>query len=269
MSPSSDPRLIRAVLEFAESHGPVITARKFGIDHTTVYRWQAYRARLGAAWPTDQDVAHWLDQSEARRKNADRKRRYEHRVYLTGGPMLADATGSIRRLQALSRIGWTMSELGAQPELRVSSERVSQIARGRHSTLTLAKIASIRALYDRLTGRNMPLPTGSNADRARRLAEQKGWASPLAWDDDEIDDPKGRPVGMHDDHKAKRPIDESAIQRRIDGDRTAKTRGAENYEVVRRLLADGWSLNAISRHTGLKPERYMAQIRAEREQVAA
>lgn len=187
-----------------------------------------------------------------------------------GAGRAVDAVGAQRRIRALMRVGWTSTDIAhaaGWPE-RNYVLRILNGQKGKPTKqVSRATDNAIRKVYDLLSMRTPP-PSPARA-RTRALAERRGYPSPLAWDDDVIDDPNARPVGMHDDHRSKRTMDESAIQRRIDGDRTAKTRGAENCEVVRRLLAEGWSLNAISRHTGLKPERYMAEIRAEREQVAA
>src|SRR5262249_22050368 len=63
--------------------------------------------------------------------------------------------------------------------------------------VTAATARAVSDLYDRLW--NQPPPghdqrTRIAASRARRHAERQGWVPPLAWDDDQIDCPNGRPA---------------------------------------------------------------------------
>jgi hypothetical protein len=115
---------------------------------------------------------------------ADRRYRVAFN-YLTGGQrMLIDATGTRRRVRALVRIGWPTSELAAR--LGVSFQNVYDYTiRDKVRRSTAAKVA---ALYDELS--MLPGPSSSASIRAR----SKGWPPPLAWDDDEIDDPAARPA---------------------------------------------------------------------------
>lgn len=111
---------------------------------------------------------------------------------------LADAVpvpsvGTRRRLRALVAIGWSMSKLaerlGVQPgnfgPLIHSRERITR------STAT-----AVSELYDQLW--DQPPPEGTHRDRvaasrARNYARRHGWVPPMAWDDDEIDDPDAVP----------------------------------------------------------------------------
>jgi hypothetical protein len=86
-------------------------------------------------------------------------------------------------------------------------------------------------------------------------AAKSGWQVAAAWDDPGT---VTWPVGWFD--KVDEPIsliDESAIERRILGDRTIRLHKGEAAEIVRRLVADGWTLRAIAQHTGVKPDRYI------------
>jgi hypothetical protein len=106
-----------------------------------------------------------------------------------------DATGTRRRLQALVTLGWSVSALGrrlgktsANMFTTLESEQVLEATRRR-----------VAALYDELW--DVPAPTSTrhertSATRAKRYAAAHGWAPPLAWDDDEIDDPDARPQGL-------------------------------------------------------------------------
>ncbi len=130
-----------------------------------------------------------------------RRVRAEHAaVLLAVRPRLAhlgrrvdvDGTGARRRLQALVAIGWTNVRLAH--ELGVVHQRVQQLlAQDRVSAGTAL---DVRALYERLWDRPPVCRTVGEHDGARRArarAAAAGWAPPMAWDDDTIDDPNAGP----------------------------------------------------------------------------
>jgi hypothetical protein len=181
------------------------------------------------------------------------------------------AIGSRRRLQALAAIGYSFERLA--PRLGgYGTTNMRILAYQERPWITSDVAIRIKTAYDELS---MQLPAApdrfhqASITKARNRAKAQGWVPPLAWDDETIDDPNAHPVGIHDDHKAIRTVDESLILRRMAGDRTAKTRGPENCEVVRRLLAGGRSQRWIRDHTGLKVERYLPHADSELEQEAA
>jgi hypothetical protein len=110
------------------------------------------------------------------------------------GSALIDATGTHRRLQALVAIGWPTPELGRRLGRRngdfdelLAQEKVS-------STVAV----SVSSLYEQLW--DCPPPAGSERERtevgqARAYAQERGWAPPMAWDDElnPIDDPAAEP----------------------------------------------------------------------------
>lgn len=51
-------------------------------------------------------------------------------------------------------------------------------------------------------------------------------------------------------------VDEVAIERRLNGDKTAALTKAERAELVRRWASTGLSNNACERITGVNPRRY-------------
>lgn len=104
--------------------------------------------------------------------------------------ILADATGTRRRLQALVAMGWTRGALGA--ELGTAPGNVARWLGGRQATVQPSTDRKIRALYERLWATRGP--STQTAKEARR----RGWAPPAAWDDDTIDDPAADPVGLLD-----------------------------------------------------------------------
>lgn len=189
MSPRTsrlDPRLVRQVLAYAENNGPVITARTFSIDTSTVYRWKGYRAEKGPEWPTDQDIADWDAKAHERKLNAARKRSYNQRRHLNRGPVLIDATGTIRRLQAMAAVGHSQWDIGAQ--LNLSGERISQLMRGRHKLVFPKTAQAVAKLHRRWA---MTPSTGRGAVQVRNYAARQGWVSAIFWDN--IDDPACRP----------------------------------------------------------------------------
>lgn len=95
-----------------------------------------------------------------------------------------DITGTTRRLRALVAIGYTQSDLAGR--IGITAENSTKLfhSEGRVLAATALKVAK---LYDRLSMTSGP--SHSARDRARKL----GWAPPLAWDDDTIDDPTIEP----------------------------------------------------------------------------
>ena len=104
------------------------------------------------------------------------------------------AVGARRRLQALGAIGWSQSQLGE----RLGICRGNMPAVIRSERLAAGTVRAIQALYEELW--NSPPPEGNQWDRAvaarsRNSARARGWAPPMAWDDDTIDDPEAVPEG--------------------------------------------------------------------------
>ncbi len=110
-----------------------------------------------------------------------------------GAAALVDAAGTQRRLQALVVIGWSQAKLAER--LGMSAANFGAVMRCGHVTAATAR--AVAGLYDQLW--NRPPPEGGQrekiaASRARNFARQHGWAPPLAWDDDQIDVPEGKPA---------------------------------------------------------------------------
>ena len=96
-----------------------------------------------------------------------------------------DACGTIRRLRALVAIGHTQTALCSR--LGVTPGNGCQLFRGERTWVTAATATKVADLYNQLA--MTPGPSG----RARRHAHTRGWAPPLAWDDDLIDNPNAQP----------------------------------------------------------------------------
>lgn len=98
-----------------------------------------------------------------------------------------DALGTIRRLQALSAAGWKHETMAGW--LAMSPKNFTRLICGRQGHVAAWRARRAAALYEqRWQG-----PDGHPGPTAR--AAREGWAPPLAWDDDTIDDPDARPAG--------------------------------------------------------------------------
>lgn len=109
---------------------------------------------------------------------------YKRRKQGRAQPLLISAAGTRRRIEALEALGWTGAQIAAAAGLH--ARRPGAILGFDRVTTTTAD--AIERAYDLLSMRIGP----SVKTRARAAA--KGWAPPLAWDDDEIDDPDARPA---------------------------------------------------------------------------
>lgn len=95
--------------------------------------------------------------------------------------------GTVRRIQALLAIGWRHSDITAHmPGVRTGSAAALNQAGDRVSAATHR---AVKAAYDDLSMRSGP------SKKTRTLASRMGYAPPLAWDDETIDDPQAQPSG--------------------------------------------------------------------------
>ncbi len=119
---------------------------------------------------------------QARAASTRANKRYKLRT--RDGRLLVDQTGSRRRAEALMCMGWPAIYLADRLGISRSGFN-AWIHKGRIMRPAADKIA---ALYDELSLTTGPSP------RARMWAERRGWAPPIAWDDDTIDDPTAAPA---------------------------------------------------------------------------
>ncbi|HEY1178253.1 MAG TPA: hypothetical protein VGF17_19025 [Phytomonospora sp.] len=197
----TDLAVIRHALDIADARSAYAAERETGINHKTIYKWVKARAARSPEWPTQADIDAWRADDEARRdaraRNRAKRAEYRKRHYLGLTVQPISPTGTMRRVQALYALGWTCPEIGAR--MGVSGARVGHILNGLYGRVTPETAARVRAVYDEL-GMTVPQdkPMVRRGDcpiheRARRDARRRGYAPPLAWDDDTIDDPAARP----------------------------------------------------------------------------
>lgn len=106
-----------------------------------------------------------------------------------------DSTGTMRRLQALAAIGWAAPALATRTghtRIAIQHWRRGRLPRVHRHTHQL-----IADLYNQL----WDTPGGSTY--TRRHAARAGWAPPLAWDDQSIDDPTAHPDRGAPTHRAR------------------------------------------------------------------
>lgn len=96
------------------------------------------------------------------------------------------AIGAARRLQALIANGWAQSELAELLDAEVA--RISDLVHGKQEFVTADRYRSICDLFDKLQ-----LVPGSSK-HARTVSVKHGWALPLEWDEELIDDPTAQPI---------------------------------------------------------------------------
>lgn len=154
---------------------------------------------------------------------------------------LVNATGTRRRLQALSALGWPVrtltDRLGCSPRTTFLIMR-----RPRKSRVVLASTRdAVVRLYVELAV--VAPPSTRQTSIARRLAFERGWAPPAAWDDDQIDNPRAYPHGHL--ARAKR-VDEIAIAAAVAGEPGVLLTSIEKTAVIRRCLAAGVPLAKIA-----------------------
>lgn len=178
-----------------------------------------------------------------RRAHADERADRRRRTYLYG-PHMSDVTGTVRRLQALAAIGWSLREVGRR--LGISPQTLRGLmCQERCTTATRDKVA---ALYDELS-----MIVGGNP-RTVTWAAKRGFAPPLAWDD--IDDPAATPATADDTDD----VDELAVDAVLDGHRLSLS-GATAHAAVHALADRGYPPPLIALRCGLS-ERQVHRLKA-------
>ncbi|QWY84249.1 helix-turn-helix DNA-binding domain protein [Arthrobacter phage Zaheer] len=110
------------------------------------------------------------------------KVRFRHIMYRSNPDAKVPSIGLRRRLQALLTMGWRHQDL--EPLLGFDSGVVLY----QKGDVTFRKHEATKRVYDELWNKRGPADL-----RTMRVVAKAGYAPPLAWDDDTIDDPTAAP----------------------------------------------------------------------------
>lgn len=109
---------------------------------------------------------------------------------------LVNSAGTRRRLRALVVCGWTGSRIAER--LGCSATNVNLALRKGEDDPTVAHFArTVRDLYEDLWDKEPPCANRHEEARLVQIstaALERGWAPPMAWDEESIDDPAARPA---------------------------------------------------------------------------
>jgi len=114
---------------------------------------------------------------EAKKRRSEQRKRSDY-LAKRGMPARVSAVGFIRRYRALCCLGWTTD---VQIEMAGIRFDITHIMRRGH--VHRSTHDAMVKLYDQLWA------TAGPSSRTRLLAARKGWLPPMAWDDDELDNP--------------------------------------------------------------------------------
>ena len=161
--------------------------------------------------------------------------------------------GAARRVQALLAMGWPHHALGA-----AGIVNSAQIIGASGDLITVQRWRQVRDVYDRLSMTPGPSP------ETRGWAAKLGYAPPLAWDEEGIDDPTATPGHDTTTTRAGCVIDEVAVARAAASLGAAGSlTAAERTTVLRVMAARGASDAQIAEHLGVVDRtilRWRAQL---------
>jgi len=153
-----------------------------------------------------------------------------------------DATGTRRRLQALIACGWSRAKLAALAG--IDPTNISRVLTT--EKVWAAKARTVRDLYEQLWNVAPPEDDWRDkiaANRSRAYAAERGWAPPMAWDDETIDDPAAEPEGVGISKRNGKLPDDEEIAFLLEGGDSIETLadryGAKVEAVKQRLLRAG------------------------------
>lgn len=155
-----------------------------------------------------------------------------------------DATGTRRRLQALTALGYTQTALIARMGMALAWAHC--LWSERKQMVSAATARRVEQLYDELS--MTPARPGVSASRARNLAARRGYPPPLAWDDGALDDPGARPYPPSAEVRALRNAGRRAVPPNF-------------VEVVADHRALGRSDDDIAARLGLKVDTLQTRLR--------
>lgn len=157
------------------------------VDALTAAGMSQWDITIAAGWKSRNALA------DAYRRSKVTPRTLQRVLSVTAPPVsrrngYVDATGSRRRLQALAVMGWPTRRMAAMLG-NLDPQTYQYIQSGRTRTIRRRTAEDIADLYDRIW--DQPGPSRKSAS----IAKSKGWVPPLAWDDDDIDNPDATPHG--------------------------------------------------------------------------
>ena len=160
---------------------------------------------------------------------------------------MTDATGSVRRLQALMTIGHPLTLLATESGLPYTY--ACDLIHGRKPRLATGLVERIHTLYDVLKW----CPGKSKS--AATIARKYGWHDPLEWADINMDDPLAEPRLEEDEPPQDTPadtddLDYQAIHKALTGDRVHLTPAEQKAAVVEGRLR-GIPRNLLATMPGL------------------
>lgn len=158
--------------------------------------------------------------------------------------------GTVRRIQALLRMGWTHAE-----QRRRSGKDTAQLISQQGRWVTRTTHDEIAALYRDLSHRRGP------STRTAARAERLGYVSPAEWNDIDHDE---APEAL--DHADLDDVDPILVERFVDNPtrtQASQLQRAERDAVVDAWLASGRPWNELERITGWKHGRYGTTTRRE------
>lgn len=159
-------------------------------EHGTNARYRAHYAGPLA----DHDAC-----TPCRAAHAKYRRELWRRRYVLGATeMYVDSVGLKRRVRALHRMGWRLEDIAREAGYTGNhpSSWLNNIMR-HQKKVHLKTHARICGAYDRLCMKPGP------SEHGRKIAIKRGWPPPLAWNDEDIDDPAARPQGVKDKRAAR------------------------------------------------------------------
>lgn len=165
------------------------------------------------------------------------------------------SVGTARRLQALACLGWSVGRLAT--ESGMDRQRLDAALHGR--PVVAGTVRAVAGLYERLW--STPAPATNQREkisvaRTTNRAQAAGWAPPLAWDDDTIDNPSAKPFTEDADVDH---VDEFAVDAVLEGVRL-QLAGATLHAAVHALAAAGHQPSTIADRLGIQ-ERQAQRLR--------
>ncbi len=176
------------------------------------------------------------------------------RVYASQTTGHLPRIGAVRRVEALLALGWPHPALAAAgvphtAQLLAATDR---------NLITAQRWRAIAAVYDRLS-----MTQGPSA-RTLNAARDRGYAPPLAWDEDAIDDPHAQPCGVGHDQSDAQVMDLVAVRRALSGEAPSPALARpERKRVVEALAGAGFNDTEIATRVGAST-RTIQRVRHER-----